>query len=158
LIPLQPLGGNAWRVGALAGAASCCISFPRVSRLPYTLLVAAETASEGVLHVLKTFLEPMAKAIPAQRSCKTSSGVDTQSKLLHKANGGGVCRTASNHCSKAQGQLRRHEENFHSYKLHVLHRLTTTTQGYAKRGEPLTPGVPVAMQLHDIVYVFHSRP
>jgi hypothetical protein len=54
--------------------------------------------------------------------------------------------------------LRRHEENFHSYKLHVLHRLTTTTQGYAKRGKSLTPIVPVATQLHDTVYVFHSRP
>jgi hypothetical protein len=129
LIPLQPLEGNAWAIRCLSSCSLLHVSFPRVSRMPRTLLAGGGTHSEGVLRALKILLEPLAKAIPSQRSCNGRSGVG---KLLHKASrGGGVCRTTSNHCTRRrQGQLRRrwHEENFHSYCIVSLQRCKTTQE------------------------------
>jgi hypothetical protein len=113
---------------------SCCFllySFPRLSRVSPTPLTCAETHSECVLHVSKTFLEPLAKAVPSQRSCNERSRVD---KLLHKASRGGVCRTASEQSlhkvtrAIASPVARREFSQ-------LLHRITTTTQDYARRGK-----------------------
>jgi hypothetical protein len=160
LIPLQPLGGNAWRVDALAAAASCYLSFPRVSRLPNTPLAGAETHSEGVLHVLKTLLEPLAKAIPSQRSCRTSLGVDKQASCYKKpvaeefASRRAITAQGQGHKGNCVATKRIFAATSYMYCIVSLQRRKATQ----REGSLLPPDVPLAMQLHDFVYVFHSRP